>query len=196
MRVTRTVEPTTEPVTLDEAKAHLRVEDHNDDDAYITSLIPIARRSFEIATGRTLIDTTFTQSVRYWETAIELLRGDAHTINSVTYDSAPNGDSAVVSDSLYKLHLHGDGNADIVFYDTFDKPELFDQPRVNRIHIEFVAGHGAQASAVPGPVKQAVLYLIQHFFDNRSMVNIGASVTKVPKTFDYLLNQFRIPRSF
>lgn len=42
--------PTAEPVSLVEAKLHLRV-DFNDDDALITSLITAARQAAETITG-------------------------------------------------------------------------------------------------------------------------------------------------
>lgn len=39
MNINRTTEPATEPVTLEEAKAHLRIVDCTDDDALIGTAI-------------------------------------------------------------------------------------------------------------------------------------------------------------
>ena len=48
--------PATEPVTLDEARSHLRV-DFLDDDALIVALITAARLHAEMLTGRSFITT-------------------------------------------------------------------------------------------------------------------------------------------
>ncbi len=54
MRATLTVPPAGEPLTLAEAKLHLRV-DLSDDDALITALISAAREQAEFLTGQRLI---------------------------------------------------------------------------------------------------------------------------------------------
>ena len=192
MNITRTTEPTSEPVTLDEAKAHLRVVDFTDDDSYITGLISTARRAIEDATGRTLLDTTFTQSARNWCRYISLCRGNAHTISSIVYDPEGGGAEVEVSGAFFSLRPFGDGLSQVVFFDDFTEPELIDRPLIDRIRIQFVAGYGATAATVPGPLKQAVLYLVQHFYDNRSPVGINVNLNKMPFTVEALCSPYKI----
>lgn len=192
MNITRTTEPATEPVTLDEAKGHLRIVDFTDDDAYINTLISVARRAIEDMTGRTLIDTTFTQSARNWCPWISLLRGNAHTINSIVYDPDGGGAEVTVSNTLYGLRPYGDGLGQVSFFDDFTEPDLLDRPLVDRIRIEFVAGYGNAATAIPQPLKQAVLYLVQHFYDNRSPVGINVNLNKMPFTVEALCGPYKI----
>ncbi len=191
MNITRTTEPTDEPITLDEAKAHLRVVDLEDDNAYITTLIAVARRAVEDMTGRTLIDTVFTQSVRDWHACIELLRGNAHTIGSVKYDDVAAVEQTVGATD-YGLHSYGDGCAALAFYDEFAEPDLVERPFVDRVRIQFTAGYGTSADDVPESLRQAVLYLVAHLYDNRSPVAIGASVNTMPFTVESLCGPYKI----
>ena len=55
MTLFRTVEPALEPVTLAEAKAHMRLG-HDSEDALIAGLIRAARDEVERTTGTALID--------------------------------------------------------------------------------------------------------------------------------------------
>lgn len=189
--VTRTTEPTAEPKTVDEAKAHLRLIDFTEDDAYIATLIKVARRTVEDMIGRTLIDTTFTQTAAAWQTCTELLRGNGRTIVSVKYDDAENVERTV--DAVdYELAPFADGCSALYMRDTFTDPELYDQPGAGRIRIEFTAGYGAAATDVPEPLRQAVLYLVAHLYDNRAPVGINVNLNRMPFTVEALSAPYRI----
>lgn len=192
MNISRTTEPAAEPISLAEAKAHLRVIDFTDDDAYITSLIAVARRAVEDFTGRTLIDTVFTQSTRNWCRYVSLWRGNARAIDSIVYDPAGGGAAVTVDSTLYGIHPYGDGLAQVAFYDEFTEPDLIDRPLIDRIRIQFTAGYGAAGTAVPQPLLQAIYYLIQHFYDNRSPVGINVNLNKMPFTVESLCGPYKI----
>lgn len=191
MNVTRTTEPTVEPVTIDEAKAHLRLIDFDEDNAYVTTLISVARRAVEDMIGRALIDTTFTQTAAAWQTCTELLRGNGHTVESLTYDDADNAEQTVSADD-YELAPFADGCAALYLRDTFTDPELYDQPGAGRIRIEFTAGYGSAATDVPQPLKQAVLYMITHLYDNRAPVGVNVNLNKMPFTVEALCGPYKI----
>lgn len=191
MNVTRTTEPATEPVTLAEAKEHLRIVDFTDDDVYITALIAAARRTVEDMTGRTLIDTVFTQATRSWQACVDLYRGGATSIVSVKYDDTDNAEQTV-SNTLYGIHPHGDGCAALAFYSEFTDPELVDRPFIDRIRIQFTAGYGAAATDVPQPLRQAVLYLVAHLYDNRSPVGVNVNLNKLPFAVEALSGPYKI----
>lgn len=192
MNVSRTTEPAAEPISLAEAKEHLRVIDFTDDDTYITSLIAVARRAVEDFTGRSLIDTVFTQSARTWGLNIPLARGQVSAINSIVYDPEGGGAPVEVDSGLYSLDKFGDGLAQVVFHNEFTGPDLLDRPLVDRIRIQFTAGYGAAGTAVPGPMLQAIYYLIQHFYDNRSPVGINVNLNKMPFTVEALCGPYKI----
>jgi uncharacterized phiE125 gp8 family phage protein len=60
-----TTPPSVEPLSLLEAKAHLRVP-HTDDDTYISTLITSARRRVELRTGLRLITQGWSQFLDCW----------------------------------------------------------------------------------------------------------------------------------
>lgn len=191
MNVTRKTEPQSEPITLEEAKAHLNIVDFTDDDTYITALISVARRSIEDMTGRTLIDTVLVQTAREWCASIGFLRGNAHTIDSIKYDDAA-GTEQTVDSALYDIFPYGDGCAAAVFFDAFTSPTLVARPFVDRIRIEFTAGYGSTAAKVPQPLRQAILFLVAHLYENRAPVAVGVSVATLPMAIESLSAPYKI----
>ena len=99
--------PAVEPVTLLEAKLHLRV-DHADDDTLITSLIKTARQQAEHRTGRRY-------GVQTWERAYDafpawaLLLPDppVTAIVSIKYDNA-NAIEQTLDPAAYRLRPHSE----------------------------------------------------------------------------------------
>jgi uncharacterized phiE125 gp8 family phage protein len=61
----------------------------------------------------------------------------------------------------------------------------------NGIEIDFVAGHADAAADVPQPIRQALLLLIAHWYENREPVEIGASATTIPAGVSELLMPYR-----
>ena len=61
----------------------------------------------------------------------------------------------------------------------------------NCIEIDFVAGHGDTPSDVPQPIRQALLLLIAHWYENREPVEIGATATTIPAGVSELLMPYR-----
>jgi len=191
MNIARTTEPAAEPITLAEAKAHCRVIDFEDDDTYITGLIAVARLAIENMTGRTLIDTVYTQHVRTWQASIQIARGNARTVGSVKYDDL-DGNEQTVDAADYGLVPYGDGAATLAFFDTFTDPDLLDRPGIDRIRIQFTAGYGATAAAVPETLRQAVLYLVAHYYDNRSPIGVNVNLNKLPLAVESLIAPYVI----
>jgi uncharacterized phiE125 gp8 family phage protein len=178
--IARIAEPNEEPISLADAKEHLRVVDMTDDDGYITALISAARLAVENLTGRALVDTVFMLSARDWAPCYDLPRGNGHTINSVVYDDI-NEAAQTVSAADYRLSKTASGISRLVLLSTFNDPSLFNEDYVERIRITFTAGYGGSCD-VPQTLRQAVLYLVQHMYDNRSPIAVGVSIAEVPMT--------------
>ena len=45
---------------------------------------------------------------------------------------------------------------------------------------------------VPDGIKQAIMLMTGHFFENRESVVLGSTATHVPQSFEYLLHPYRV----
>lgn len=184
--------PTVEPVSLSEAKAHLRV-DGTDEDALISSCITAARTRLEHETRRAFIrqewQAEITGSVSASE-PVELPRPRlvAGTPFTLEYrDSA--GEWQQSSD--YRLRT---AREPILLWITATPDDiaapLSDQDAVWRA--TYLAGYGDTAADVPGPLRSAVMLLTAHLFERREAVVSGMTITEVPKSIDWLLDPYRV----
>lgn len=183
-------QPTVEPVTIDEAKAHLRV-DHADEDALIHGLIRAAREYVENVTARTLITTTYDLSLPAFPSCgyIEFPRSPVQSVTSVTYrDSA--GASTTWGTSNYLVDTAGLVGRLVPAYGV-SWPSFTAYP-VNPVTVRFVAGYGA-AGDVPEQLRQAMLLYLTHLYENRSATG-GASnaVREIDLGVRALLAQYRV----
>ena len=188
MTLTEVTAPATEPVTLAEAKLHLRV-DTNDENDLVTALITAAREYAETFTHRALITQTWDLKRDEFPSGdpIWLPKAPAVSVTSITYtDSA--GTAQTWSSTLYTTDLPTGpwarrGRIVPGYGETY--PSTRTVP--NAVVVRFVAGYGA-ATAVPASIKAAMKILIGTWFGpGREHVNIGNIVTVVPQTVDALL---------
>lgn len=184
-----TTAPALEPLTLTEAKAHLR-QDGTDEDALIVALISSVRIAVENYLSRALINQTWTQTFPSWG-CLELLRPPHVSVTSVSYLDA-NGDSQTLASSAYQVDLSGDMQARVMpaYGTTF--PVLRSQV-YNPVTIVFVAGYGATAASVPGPIRSAMLLLLAHLYSQREAVSMaGVSMSEAPLSVQWLLGPYRV----
>ena len=64
-------------------------------------------------------------------------------------------------------------------------PSTYD--RLNAIEITFLAGYGATAATVPETIKQAILLLLAHYYENREATTDGRAITSVPMAYESLI---------
>ncbi len=178
------VTPTAEPITLAEAKAHLRV-DFTDDDSLITALIGAARATAEEFTNRAIMPQTLEHVLHMfpWCTprnhfgSIRLFRSPYAALVSLEYYDADNQPQTL-------------DEADLIIVGTSEPaticPQLDTQwptvaERPDAITITYQAGY-ANAAAVPKPIKQAMLLMIGAWYERRE-----DSAQNLPKASEMLL---------
>jgi uncharacterized phiE125 gp8 family phage protein len=177
--------PAVEPVTLSEAKAHMRV-DTSDDDTYITSLIKAAREWCEEYLDRTLVNTQWVMRFDRFPTDgthdIELPRppivssGTATAVAlTFTYE---NGTTATYGTSSYRVDRASTPGAVKTLYGQTWPPHLQDD---NAISVTWWAGYGASGSDVPQSIRHAILMLCSHWYETRgATISSGAVPQDVP----------------
>lgn len=175
--LTRTTQPAVEPVTLAEAKAHLRV-DSADDDSYISTLITAARQWVEEYLDRTLINTQWTMRLDSFPYEIELPRppiASSGTATAVTL-TYTLGDESTASLSSAQYRVDRNSTPGVVRQLRAGSwPANLDD--YNAVSVTWWAGYGSSGTDVPAAIRHACLMLISFWYDHRSAVLVG-SVSK------------------
>ena len=173
--VTRATGPAVEPLTVAEAKLHLRV-DISDDDAYIGTLITAAREWVENYLDRTLITTQLILRAAEFPTEeLELARppmvaSGTATAVVITYTLADTT-TATLSTALYRVdRTSTPGNVAPIINGTWPSDVIED---ANAVAVTYWAGYGPTSASVPATIRHAMLMLIGHWYDRRSAVLTG-----------------------
>jgi uncharacterized phiE125 gp8 family phage protein len=167
----RQTQPAVEPVTLAEAKAHLRV-DTADDDTYITGLVRAAREWVEQYLDRTLVNTQWVMRFDRFPPDgtldIELPRppmvaSGTATAVALTF-TFENGDTSTYSTASFRVDRASTPGAVKTLYGQTWPPHLQDD---NAISVTWWAGYGASGSDVPQGVKNAMLLYVHELYEKR-----------------------------
>ena len=187
MTVVLMTAPAVGPISLAEAKAHLKF-DASDEDALLTALITAARMFVERTLGVALITQSWSYFLDFWPSA-----------GCITLPILP-----VQSVSAVKVHdgVGGSVTLDAASYavDALSEPARLvlkgavpsTQAReLNAFEVAFTAGYGDAADNVPGPIRHALKLLVAHWFERREPVALGLVAQDVPTTIAALLLPYR-----
>jgi uncharacterized phiE125 gp8 family phage protein len=154
--------PAEEPVSLEEAKQHLRVEIETDD-ALITSLIMAAREHVEMFTRRQLVTATWVWTLDgFLGQVVRLPKPPLQAITTVAYlDGA--GTPQTLDASLYHVNAAVQPG---VLTPAFGRSWPTTREASDAVTITYVAGYGA-AAAVPATLKAAIVLLVGDLYEHR-----------------------------
>lgn len=188
MALVRTTAPVITPVSLVEAKAHLRIEG-SDEDMLVTGLIDAATAHVERGLGLALITQGWMIMRDRWPASwlTELPLAPLQSVASITtYDALAQ---ASVFDASHYFADTVSNPPRLVLHGTAPWPEP--GRRANGIEIVVTAGFGDTASDVPEPVRQALLLLIAHWYESREPVVLGDTPHEIPGTIAGVLAPYR-----
>lgn len=182
--------PAVEPITLEEAKLHLRV-DFDEDDALIRRLIKSARELAEAELSRTLIETEFELAMNGWpqlqpirggfSRSIRILSPPLLSVESITHLDH-SGAVQTLDPSFYGVI---DGTPGLI-HPAYGKtwPSVPRHP--GSIKIRYKAGYGPDPDDVPDCVKTWMLLTIGAHYENREALIAGVSIAPLPGLDDVL----------
>lgn len=184
MSLSLTTPPSVEPLTLAEAKAHLKL-DTTADDALVTAMIAAARARAEWHTGRALITQGWTLHLDAWPACgiVEIPLPPLQGVTAVTL-AARDGTTATLSPSLYTVDT---ASAPARLALNAGVPPPTDLRAVNGVAIGFTAGYGDDASAVPELLRHAIREIVAFLYEHR-----GEAPAELPLEALALLAPFRV----
>ena len=179
MQLTQIVAPATEPITLEEAKAFLRVL-HSDDDALISSIITAVIEHVENVTNRQLVIATF--ELKNYNFVCRLPKGSLQSVSKIEYLDA-NGDYIILDSTKYYEYM--DNGLGYIEY--LEIPYI--PTHREAVKITFIAGY----TIVPETIKQYMKVKIATLYENREEYVIGASISNFGNEFiENILSSYKI----
>ncbi len=179
--------PTSEPVTLAQAKDWLKV-DSTEDDEILALLITAARRYVEAETRRLLPAQTWRMTRSAWpqwyRIAVPLC-----PVNSIVAVRVRDGAGVFQPVPLARFMLDNGQNGGFIFVDgTVPSPQL---ALPSGIQFDMECGYG-NAENVPAPLRHAILMLVAYWYEHRAATETD---TKRTKRFDSLMLSGLVPDS-
>lgn len=180
--------PAEEPITLQEAKEHLRLE-HSLDDGYVSALIQAARQYVEEVCWRGLVTQTWELILDGFPECgrVELPRGNLASVESVSYVD-PAGAQQMLAASEYVAD-----SASVPGRIVLAHGRAWPSTRCqwDAVRVRYTVGW--VPADVPRPVKQALLLLVSQMYEHRTPEVFGA-LSKVDFAVDALIAPYRLVR--
>lgn len=192
MALTLVTAPAVEPITLDDAKRHLRV-DESDEDGHILALISAARAYAENFTRRALITQTWDATFDGFPRVFSIERPPLQSVTAASFTYDLNGTMTQVPTAVYTVDTDSEPAR---VYESYG--QSWPTPRIiqNAVRMRFVAGYGDSPEDVPEPIRHAIRLMVSHMHEHREPVVAGVSLASVPMSIEYLLMPYQVPVGF
>ena len=185
-----TTAPAEEPLTLAEAKTHLRV-DFDDEDDSITALIKSARVRIEHETGRQLITAVYRMRMDRLPSGngmILIPRAPLQSIDAMSYIDVDGDSQTLVENTDFVVDSDREpARIRLAYNKTW--PATRKQP--NAVTIDFTAGYGA-AEDVDELIKDAMRLTIGQNYEFREELISGTIVAQIPRGAESIITLYQI----
>lgn len=181
-----------EPVSLTEAKAHVR-ETATGQDVLLLSLIAAAREDGEERTARGWVRRAYNLKLDRFPCGGEpilLPKPPLLSVTAITYVDS-DGVTQTWSSSEYTVDTASEPGRIVPAFG-YVWPSTRDVP--GAVTVRFLSGYGATAASVPQRLRQACLLTIGSWYENRENEAIGTIVSPIPNAADAIYKQMRVYR--
>jgi len=167
--------PAVTAVSLEEARAHLRLID-NAEDMLLQRCIEAAVEEAQMFTGRALITQEITLTLSEWpcDRVLRLPRTPAQAAAGIKYVDADGQADMDLDEASYVVALTGDSPR-LIFKASAELPAVEDE-NPEPIQVIYTAGYGDTPDDVPSLIKSGILFLAAHLFEQRTPEITGAPV--------------------
>lgn len=192
-------EPEAEPITLEQAKGHLRVT-HDDEDAIIQLYLVSARRWVEEYLHRALIDQVAEITLDDFPLRapfeIGLPLGRVSAVASIKYFDdggseqtlrGPTSGSPVGTD--YQEDLTSDEHPRIEPPISSDWPQA-EAHRLAAVTVQFTAGYGTKGSQLPASLMTGLLYRLTDLYEFRGSIDGAGTASAKLEIQQYRLREW------
>lgn len=185
--------PAAEPISLEEAKLHLR-EDGSDQDDLIEMLITAVRQQIDGKDGflnRALITQTWDLYLDQFPCGSGEIKIPLAPLQSVTYVKYYDTDGVeqTVSSSDYTVDIVSNSGWVVPNSST---PWPTPQTGINKVRVRFIAGYGSSGDDVPATIRAWMLLNIGALYQQRESIVIGQTISALPDHILNMLSTFRV----
>ena len=191
LKLKRVQAPARLPVTLDEIKAQLRLDDDRiTEDALVMAAVRGATEHCELSTGRALVTQTWDLFRDRWpaSASLALPRAPLQAIVQVKTFDQDDVETIWPAENYTADTAGAPGRLVPRGGQSFPTPSR----NVNGIAVQFIAGYGEDPADVPEALRQGILQMAAYHFENRGddRTQKGMSASGAPA----LWAPFRLPR--
>jgi uncharacterized phiE125 gp8 family phage protein len=184
MAVAAVDQPLVEPISLEDAKRHLRLEGVLDDeDSQIQMMITAARRMAEGKLNRTIVQRELAVSFDGWGCKMRLPKPPFLELLGVDYLDSEGMSQSMPVDSYYLLE--GREPVEVAFVGGAPLPAL--ASRRQPITVRYIAGY--PEGQVPEDLRSWMLMQIGSLYAHRESVIAGVSVAPLPEIYERMFLQ-------
>ena len=170
---------TTQIVSTADLKEHLRITFNNDDN-YIVALESAAVKTVENFCNIFLLETELTQ-YGFNISDVEILFKSKHLTGTTPVLSVYSGGAweFITASKPPRMYLNNT---------TISTP---DSDITQKYKVVYKVGYSSTGD-IPKPLTQAIKIIVADMYENRQSVVVGKAVSEVPKTAEYLMQQYKI----